>query len=76
MRTPVGGEPQYPRHLPGRVSVLLTGILPLEWGFALVIGRRLRTPKPSLSVFREMAVLCDGVDEWARRGAKPSFHLR
>src|SRR5688500_8573802 len=46
------------------------GILPLPGPFALVVRRRLRTSKPSLGVFREMAVLGDRVDKRSRGAVK------
>jgi hypothetical protein len=59
------------------VEVLLhTGILPLEWGFALVIRRELRSFKPSLGIFREMTVLVERVDKRSWGTVKQPFHLR
>jgi hypothetical protein len=73
----VGGEPQDPGSLINRVEALLhTGILPLEWGFALVIRRQLRSFKPSLGIFREMTVLGDRVDKRSWGAVKQPLHLR
>ena len=73
----LGGEPQYPGSLINRVEALLhTGILPLEWGFALVIRRQLRSFKPSLGIFREMTVLGDRVDKRSWGAVKQPLHLR
>src|SRR5215211_284040 len=52
-------------------GLLHGGILPPEWGSALVIQMRLRSPKPSLCVFRKMAVLGDRVDKWPRFSPHP-----